>query len=111
MQVQPYLNFDGRGEEAIEFYRKALGAEVEMLMRFKDSPEPPQPGMVAPGSENKVLHASFRIGETTLMAADWHCKGQPKVQGFSLSITAANEAQADRFFAALADGGKVQMPL
>src|SRR5438477_1251361 len=111
MLVQPYLSFDGRCEEAIEFYRKALGAEVTMLMRFKETPEPPPPGMVPPGSENKVMHANFRIGETTLMAADCHCQGKPAFQGFSLSISAANEAQADRLFAALADGGKVQMPL
>jgi PhnB protein len=111
MQVQAYLNFDGRCEEALEFYRKALGAEVTMLMRYKECPEPPPPGMLAPGSDNKVLHASFRIGETTLMAADCHCQGKPAFQGFSLSITAANEAQADRFFAALGDGGKVKMPL
>jgi PhnB protein len=111
MQVQAYLNFDGRCEEALEFYRKALGAEVTMLMRYKECPEPPPPGMVAPGSDNKVLHASFRIGETTLMAADCHCQEKPSFQGFSLSITAANEAQADRLFAALGDGGKVKMPL
>jgi PhnB protein len=111
MQVQAYLNFDGRCEEALEFYRKAVGAEVTMLMRYKECPEPTAPGMVPPGSENKVLHSSFRIGENTLMAADCHCQGKPKFQGFSLALTVANEAQADRFFAALGDGGKVQMPL
>ena len=81
MHVQPYLFFDGRCEEAIEFYKKALGAEVTMLMRFKDSPEPPPPGMVPPGSENKVMHASFRIGETTVMASDGRCPGQAELQG------------------------------
>ncbi|HEY7311825.1 MAG TPA: VOC family protein [Gemmataceae bacterium] len=111
MQVQPYLNFDGRCEEAIEFYRRTLGAEVMMLMRFKDSPEPAAPGMVPPGAENKVMHASFRIGDSTLMASDCHCKGQPSFQGFSLSLTVPNEAQAERLFASLADGGQVQMPL
>jgi PhnB protein len=111
MQVQPYLFFDGRCEEAIEFYRKALGAEVTMLMRFKESPEPPQPGMVPPGSENKIMHANLQIGETTVMASDGHCMGQAKFQGFSLSISAKDEAEADRLFAALADGGQVQMPL
>jgi len=111
MQVQPYLFFDGRCEEAIEFYRKALGAEVVMLMRYKDSPEPPQPGMVPPGAENKVMHASLRIGDATVMASDGHCKGQPSFSGFSLSLTVANEADAERRFAALADGGQVQMPL
>jgi PhnB protein len=111
MQVQAYLFFDGRCEEAVEFYRKALGAEVTMLMRFKDSPEPPPPGMVPPGSENKIMHTSFRIGDTTVMASDGHCQGQPSFQGFSLSLTVPNETEADRVFAALADGGQVQMPL
>ncbi len=109
--VQPYLFFNGRCEEAIEFYRQALGAEVEMLMRFKDSPEPPQPGMHPPGSENKVMHANFRVGDTQIMASDGRCMGKPNFDGFALSITVPNEAEADRRFAALADGGKVQMPL
>ena len=77
MPVQPYLFFDGRCEEAIEFYRGALGAKVEMLMRFKDSPEPPPPGMVPPGAENKVMHACFRIGDTAVMASDGQCQGKP----------------------------------
>jgi PhnB protein len=111
MIVQPYLFFDGRCEEAVEFYKKALGAEVTMLMRYKDSPDPPPPGMVAPGSENKVMHTSFRIGETTVMASDGQCQGRPNFQGFSLSLTVPNEAEAERLFAALADGGQVQMPL
>ncbi|HEX6829532.1 MAG TPA: VOC family protein, partial [Burkholderiales bacterium] len=111
MVVQPYLFFDGRCEEAIEFYRGRLGAEVTMLLRYKDSPEPPQPGMVPPGSENKVMHSSFRIGETTVMASDGNCQGRPSFQGFSLSLTAPDEAAAGRLFGALADGGQVQMPL
>jgi PhnB protein len=111
MFVQPYLFLDGRCEEAIEFYRKALGAEVEMLMRFKDSPEPPQPGMVPPGSENKVMHSCLRIGDSRVMASDGHCQGKANFQGFSLSLTAANAAEADRVFAALANGGQVQLPL
>ena len=111
MRVETYLFFDGRCEEAIEFYRKVLGAEVTMLMRFKDSPEPPQPGMIPPGSENKIMHVSFRIGDTTVMASDGRCTGQANFQGFSLSLTVANEAEADRKFAALAEGGQVQMPL
>ena len=111
MLVQPYLFLDGRCEEAIAFYRKALGAEVEMLMRFKDSPEPPQPGMVPPGSENKVMHSCLRIGETRVMASDGRCLGKPNFQGFSLSLTVPNAAEADRLFAALGDGGQVQMPL
>ncbi len=111
MLVQPYLFFDGKCEEAVEFYRRALGAEVEMMMRFQDCPEPAQPGMVPPGSENKVMHAALRIGDTMVLASDGRCLGQPEFRGFALSLTAANEAEADRLFAALADGGQVQMPL
>jgi len=111
MQVQPYLFFDGRCEEAIEFYRRTLGAEVTMLMRFKDSPEPPTPGMVPPGAENKVMHASLRIGDTTVMASDGRCQGKPSFQGFSLSLSVPDDAEAERRFAVLADGGQVQMPL
>jgi len=111
LHVQPYLFFNGRCEEAIEFYKRTLGAQVEMLMRFKESPEPHPPGMIPPGSENKVMHASFRIGDTTVMASDGQCQGQPKFEGFSLSVTAADEAEAERLFSALGDGGKVQMPL
>jgi PhnB protein len=111
MLLQPYLFFDGRCEEAIEFYKKSLGAKVETMMRFKDSPEPHQPGMVPPGSDNKVMHAAFRVGDTTVMASDGRCQGKPSFQGFSLSITAPDAARADKLFAALADGGQVQMPL
>jgi len=111
MQVEPYLFFNGRCEEAIEFYRSALGAEVMMLMRYKDSPEPIEPGMIPPGSGDKVMHASLRIGETQIMASDGDCSGQPDFRGFSLSIAVADEAEADRVFAALAEGGQVQMPL
>ena len=111
MQVQPYLFFDGRCEEAVEFYRRTLGAEVIMLLRFKDSPEPPQPGMVPPGAEDKVMHMAMRIGETTVMASDGRCMGKPSFQGFSLSLTVPSEAEAERLFAALGEGGQVQMPL
>jgi len=109
--LQPYLFFDGRCEEAIEFYVRAVGAEVEMLMRFKDSPEPPQPGACAPGSGDKVMHASLRLGGTTVMVSDGHCGGKPVFQGFSLSLGVATEAEAERLFTALADGGQVIMPL
>jgi PhnB protein len=111
MKVEAYLFFDGRCEEAVEFYKKALGAEVTMLMLFKDSPEPQQPGMVPPGSENKIMHVSFRIGDSTVMASDGRCTGQTNFQGFSLSLTVANDTEAERKFAALAEGGQVQMPL
>lgn len=111
MLVEPYLFFDGRCEEALEFYRKTIGAKVEALMRFKDSPEPAPPGMLAPGSENKVMHALFRIGNTAVMASDGNCLGKPSFQGFSLALMAANEAEAERLFAALGDGGQAQMPM
>jgi PhnB protein len=111
MRIEPYLFLNGRCEEAVEFYKNALGAEVLMLMRFKESPEPPQPGMIPPGSENKIMHVSLRIGDATLMASDGRCGGQPSFQGFALSLTVPNEAEADRLFSALASGGQVQMPL
>ena len=111
MQVQPYLFFDGRCEEALEFYRSALGAEVTSLHRFKDSPEPHTPGMIPPGAENKVMHASFRVGGTTVLASDGRCTGHPSFQGFSLSLTVPNDAEAERLFTALGQGGQVQMPL
>ena len=111
MQVQPYLFFEGRAEEAIEFYRKALGAEVQMLMRFKDSPEPHAPGMIPPGAENKVMHASFRIGNAMVMGSDGRCGGKANFQGFALSLDARTDAEAERLFNALADAGQVQMPL
>jgi PhnB protein len=110
MQVQTYLSFDGRCEEAIEFYRKALGAEVAMLLRFKDSPDQT---MTPPGGGNKVMHSRFRIGETTVLASDGRCGGGggPKFEGFALSLSARNEAEAELLFAKLGEGGKVQMPL
>lgn len=111
MQIQPYLFFEGRCEEALEFYRKALGAEVTMLMRFKDNPEPAQPGMCPPQSADKIMHASFRVGDATVMASDGRCQGRPNFQGFSLSLDVPSEEQAERLFAALAEGGQVQMPL
>jgi PhnB protein len=109
--VTPYLFFDGRCEEAIDFYKKALGAEVGMMMRFNESPEKPPPGMVPPGSENKIMHACIRINGADVMASDGNAKGKPKFEGFSLTLNAKDEAAADRMFAALADGGQVQMPL
>ena len=108
MQVQPYLFFDGRCEEALEFYRSALGAEVTALMHFRDSPEPASCHV---GNEDKVMHTSFRIGDTTVMASDGRCTGKPSFQGFALAITALDAAQAERLFGALAEGGEVQMPL
>ena len=111
MLVQSYLFFDGRCEEAIEFYRGALDAEVNMLMRFKDNPEPEKTGPIKPGTENKVMHAQMCIGDTVIMASDGRCTGQPNFQGSALAVTVADEAEAERRFAALADGGQVTMPL
>src|SRR5262245_17870589 len=110
MAIEPYLFFNGCCEEAVEFYKKALGAEVLMLMRYKESPEPPPPGMVPAGWDDKIMHTSMRIGNATVMASDG-CSEGPAFKGFSLSLTAANEAGASRFFKALADQGQVQMAL
>jgi PhnB protein len=112
MQVQPYVIFEGRCEEALEFYTRAIGAKVEMMMRHKDSPEPPQPGTVPPGFENKVLHAAFQVGDSTILASDGRGTGAgPKFEGFALSLTVANDAEAKRLHAALSDGGQVIQPL
>jgi PhnB protein len=106
MQIQPYLFFNGRCEEAIDFYRTAVGAEATMLMRYKDSPEP-----TSHGAPEKVMHASLRIGDTTVLVSDGQCSGQLNFQGFALTLIASNDAEAQRRFAALGDGGHVQMPL
>jgi PhnB protein len=114
MLVQSYLFFNGRCEEAINFYRKALGAEVKMLMRFKENPEPMTEGCGPGGAAipgDNVMHACFRIGESEVMASDGMGTGQPEFKGFSLSLTAASDAEANRLFNALADGGKVEMPI
>jgi PhnB protein len=111
MQVQPYLHFNGRCQEAIDFYRRALGAEVTMLMHFKDCPEPQQSSMISPENNDKVMHAALKIGDTTVFASDGRCSGTTDFQGFSLSLNAKNEAEADRLFGALSEGGQVQMPL
>jgi PhnB protein len=111
MQIQPYLSFNGRCEEAIAFYGRSLGANVEMMMRWKDSPPGACPeGMPTPPAD-KIMHAAFRVGDTMVLASDGNCQGQPNFQGFSLSLTAANQAEAERVFNALGDGGQVQMPL
>jgi len=111
MLVQPYLSFEGRAEEAIEFYRRTLDAEVSMLMRFSDSPEPHEPGMIAPGSENKIMHACLNIGDSQIMASDGRCVGKPNFQGVSLSLTVDSDEEAERRFAALAEGGQIHQPL
>jgi PhnB protein len=111
LKVQPYLFFNGRCEEALDFYKKVLGAEVLMLIRFKENPDKPGPECVAPGLDDKVMHASLRIGETELMASDGMCSGKTAFEGVSLSLEVASEAEADRLFNALGDGGQVQMPI
>ncbi len=109
-QVQAYLFFNGRCEEALEFYRTTIGAQVDMLMRFKDSPDPTPPGMLQAGFEDKVMHASFHIGATALMASDG-CGEGPGFNSFKLSLAVSTEAEADRAFAALAEGGKIDLPM
>jgi len=108
MQVQPYLFFDGKCEEALDFYKSKLGAKVTALMRFKEMPDP---AAITPGSENKVMHSEFLVGETKIMASDGNCKGKPSFQGFSLTIQCSNDDEAKKLFNALGEGGQVQMPL
>src|SRR5262245_18819421 len=114
MEVQSYLIFNGRCEEAINFYKKSLGAKVEMMMRFKENPDKEKMGAecVPPGGDEKVMHSSFKIGETVVMHSDgMSYDHKPEFKGFSLTVTAKDEAEADKLFNALSDGGKVNMPL
>jgi len=116
MKVEPYLMFEGRCEEALDFYRRALGAEVTMLMRYKDNPEPAAGQGCAEGggpgpTPEMVMHAAFNVGETQVMASDGMGSGTTNFQGISLALSPANEAEAKRLFDALAEGGQVQMPL
>jgi PhnB protein len=108
MQVQPYLFFDGRCDEALDFYKKAVGATPKMLMRFKDAPDQ---SMITPQSKDKVMHAAVDIGDTTVLMSDGQCAGKTEFKGFSLAYSARNEAEADKVFGALSDGGNVTMPL
>jgi PhnB protein len=108
LQVQPYLFFNGRCEEAVNFYKTAIGAEVLMMSRFGEAPDP---GMSSPDTANKIMHATLQVGDTILMASDGDCKGGASFQGFSLSLSAADQSEAEQLFNALADGGQVQMPL
>ena len=116
-QIQPYLFFEGRTEEAIEFYKRTIGAQVEMLMRFKDAPPPPagsKPGndcKPPAGSDNKVMHSSFRVGNSLIMASDGMCSGKADFKGFGLSLPARDEAEVNRFFKALSEGGQVVSPV
>jgi PhnB protein len=116
MQVLPYLSFNGRCREAFEFYEQTLGAEVTAAVRVKESPELAAPGVLPPGSEDNILHAALRIGDTVVMASDLGtsdepANGGPKFRGFSLSLAADSVVQAERQFAALAAGGRVQEPM
>jgi PhnB protein len=108
--IQPYLFFDGKCEEALEFYKQAIGARVNMLIRYKDSPEPPPPGC-GPQDPNKVMHANFSVGQSEIMASDGRAEGQPKFEGFALSISLPTPAEVDKVFNALAEGGGVELPL
>ncbi len=111
MNVQPYLFFDGKCEEALEFYKSAIGAKVDVMMRYSEAPEKPPAGSMPAGSEKKIMHASFTIGDTQIMASDGHCAGKPSFQGFGLTLNAANDAEADRLFDAVGKGGQVLQPL
>ena len=111
MRVQPYLFFDGRCQEALDFYKSVLQAEALSIMRFKESPVPPDEAMVPAGSDDKIMHATFRIGDSILMASDGRCQGEPNFEGMALTITLTDASRAEVIFAALADGGEIQMPM
>jgi PhnB protein len=111
MNVQPYLFFEGRAAEALAFYCKALGTQPTLAMRYDEAPDPPPPGRLPHGTGDKLMHASFRVGDTEVMLSDGLCSGQTQFTGFSLSLEAADAADARRKFDALAAGGEVTMPL
>jgi PhnB protein len=111
MQVQTYLFFEGRCEEALEFYQASLGAELGMLMRFRENPDDPEQTMFPPGAEDKVMHASMRIGETTVLLSDGRCNGSPDFTGMSLTLVVPSEVEAERVYKALAESGQIRMPL
>ena len=108
MNVQPYLSFEGRAQEAIDFYKKALGAQVEAIMQFKDAPPDMQGNMP---NKDKVMHSAFKVGDTTIMATDGQCSGKSEFSGITLTIQAGSDAEAEKLFAALSQGGKVNMPM
>jgi PhnB protein len=110
MQIEPYLFFEGRAEEALAFYKKAVGARNEIVMRYKEMPDP-QPGSIPPGGENKIMHMKFDIGDTSIMASDGHCGGATKFDGFALTYNCKDAAEAERVYKALSEGGQVRMPL
>lgn len=111
MRIEPYLFFNGRAEEAIDFYRKALGAEVQMLMRFSESPDPVPEGMIPPGFENKVMHSCITVGGANVMISDGDSSAGPAFSGFSLSLEADDGEQLRSWFDALSEGGQVKMPV
>lgn len=111
MKVQSYIFFDGRCEEALEFYGSTVGAKVNVILRYKDSPEPQPAEVLPPGSENKIMHSEFSIGETTLMGSDGYCGGKAQFQGFALALLLDTGADAERVFKALSEGGQATMPL
>jgi len=108
MTIQPYLFFDGRCEEAIDFYRRTIDARVTQLMRFKDVPNACSPGTQ---QENKIMHASLQVRGATILASDGECQGKANFDGFGLSLQAPNDSEAERLFGALSDGGAVRMPM
>ena len=110
MNVQPYLSFEGRAQEAIDFYKSALGAKVDMVMHFKDAP-PEMQSQMSPGSKDKIMHSAFHIGDTQVMATDGQCSGKASFSGITLTLNAASNGEAEKLFNALAQGGKVNMPM
>lgn len=110
MPIEPYLFFNGRCDEAIAFYTRAMGAEASYLIRYRDSPEPPPPGTLPPGFEDKVMHANLRIGDATVMMSDGNRNDGPQFQGFSLCLNLPDATAVHSAFTALSEGGQVVMP-
>lgn len=108
MQIQPYVFFDGRCEEALEFYQQSVGAEIGMLLRYRDNPDP---STNPPGAEDNIMHGEMRIGESTVLVSDGHCGGSPTFEGFALTLIAKSVEESERLYKALEEGGQVLVPL
>jgi PhnB protein len=110
MDVQPYLSFEGRAQEALDFYKSAIGATVDMVMHFKEAP-PEMQAQMSPESKDKIMHAAFHIGKTQLFVSDGHCTGKPTFSGITLTINATSNGEAEKLFGALGKGGQTTMPM
>ncbi len=108
MELSPYLMFDGRCEAAFRFYEQCLGAKVIMMMTYDEAPAGAD---IAPNTSKKVMHARLAVGDRVLMGSDAPADRFRPMQGFSITLSIAEPAEAERVFDALAKNGKINMPM